>query len=213
MQIREQIEEIARATFAEIERIENEYKSAELRRKETPQRVGIVNADYVAKAARAEADYLAARDALNNMKRDLPGKARTKIAEIRREYAQEVARQFAVDPSKLDMAALELLKSGIMKPVEFSSMMQEAQRSGNTTMTRMIARYAAEAAEAAERKYGDGSPQARELRAVGYSGDADPEAAALEVFDGVAEIFSRCIGNPSMIPMWDELAAPLLEML
>ena len=213
MSIREQIEEIARSTFAEIDRIENEYKNAEQRRKETPQRVGIIDAVYAAKAARAEADYLAARDARNSMERDLPGKARSRIAEIRREYSQEVARQFAVDPSKLDMAALELLKSGIMKPAEYSSMMQEAQRSGNTTMTRMIARYASEAAEAAERKYGDGSTQARELRAVGYSGNTDPAAAALEVFDGVAEIFSRCIGNPSMIPMWDELAAPLLEML
>lgn len=213
MSIREQIEEIARATFAEIERIENEYKNAEQRRKETPQRAGIVDAGYAAKAARAEADYLAAREAHNSMQRDLPGKARTKIAEIRREYAQEVARQFAVDPSKLDLAALELLKSGIMKPDEYAAMLQEAQRSGNTTMTRMIARYAAEAAEAAERKYGEGSPQARELRAVGYSGNTDPAAAALEIFDGVAEIVSRCINNPSMIPMWDELAAPLLEML
>ena len=213
MEIREQIEKFARSTFGEIERIENEYKNAEQRRKETPQRMGIVDPAYAAKAARAEAGYLAARDARNSMERDLPGKARTRIAEIRREYAEEVSRQFAVDPAKLDMAALELLKSSIMKPDEYSAMMQEAQKSGNTTMTRMIARYAAEAAEAAERKYGDGSPQARELRAVGYSGNTDPAAAALEVFDGVAEIVSRCINNPSMIPMWDELAAPLLEML
>ena len=211
--IRKQIEELTRSTFEEITRIENEYRQAEQRRKETPQRTGFVDAGYAAKAARAEADYLAARDSYNSMKRDLPGKSREKLAAIRREYAQEVAQRYAVDPSKLDMGMLELLKSGIMKPGEYSSMMEEAQKAGNTTMTRLIARYASEAAEAVERKYGDGSPQARELRAVGYSGNIDPGAAALEAFDGVAEIFNRCIGNPSMIPMWGELAEPLLEML
>ena len=213
MEIKEQIDELARSTFEEIRRVENSYKEAELRRKETPQHNGVVTAEYAARAAQAEAEYLTAREAYRGLQRNLPGRVQENLAAIPREYAAEVAQQFAVDPSKLDLAALELLKSGIMKSGEYAAMMQEAQKSGNVTMARMIARYAAEAAEAAERKYGDGSPQARELRAVGYSGNIDPGAAALETFDGIAEIFNRCIGNPSMIDHWDELAGPLLDML
>jgi len=213
MEFREKIDELAHSTFEEIRRVEDDYKQAEQRRKETPQHNGVVSAEYAARAAQAEAAYLSAREAYRGLQRNLPGKVDEHLAAIRREYAAEVAQRFAVDPSKMDMAALELLKSGIMKAGEYSTMMQEAQKSGNVTMTRLIARYASEAAEAAERKFGEGSAQARELRAVGYAGNIDPGAAALQTFDNVAEILRRCVNNPSMIPHWDGLAGPLLDLL
>ena len=192
MSIREQIEELADSTFEEIGQIENAYKQAEQRRSETQQHKGVVSPEYAAKAARAEADYLAAREAYRGMQRNLPGKAQEKMAAIRREYAQEVARQFAVDPEKLDTAELELLKSGIMRPDEYRAMLEKEARAG---------------------KFGEGSAQARELRAVGYVGNIDPGAAALQTFDNVAEILRRCVNNPGMIPHWDGLAGPLLDLL
>ena len=213
MSTKAKIAELAASTFDEIQRIEREYSEAERRRHETPQRLGSVDAGYNAKAMQAEADYLAARDAYNKMRRKLPDTMRRKLAEIRREYANEVEEAFAVDPAKLNAPAMELLKSGIMKPSEYSAMMAAAKKDGNAIMTRMIAKYAAEAAENAAKKYGEGDPRARELRAVGYVGNIDPGAAALDTFDHVAEILNRCTNNSAMIKRWDELAGPLLERI
>ena len=213
MSIREQIEELADSTFEEIGQIENAYKQAEQRRSETQQHNGVVSPEYAAKAARAEADYLAAREAYRGMQRNLPGKAQEKMAAIRREYAQEVARQFAVDPEKLDTAELELLKSGIMRPDEYRAMLEKEARAGNATMVRLIANYAAKEAEAAAAKNGAGDDRARELRAISYMAKADQAGEELRTFDAVSDVLMRCVNNPGMIPHWDGLAGPLLDLL
>ena len=213
MDISTQINELAASTFEEIQRIEKEYHDAEEKRKETPQRTGWVDAAYQAKAMKAEAEYLAAKDAYNSMRRNLPGKALDQLAAIRREYVKAVGQQFAVDPKQIDANALELLRSGIMKASEYSSMMENAKIQGNYTMVRLIARYAADAAEEISKKYGEGDPRARELRAVSYFGNKDPEADKLGTFDNLTEIFRRTVNNSAMISYWGELATPFLEML
>lgn len=213
MDISTQINELAAATFDEIQRIEKEYHDAEAKRNETPQRSGWVDAAYQAKAMKAEADYLAARDAYNNMRRNLPGKAQDRLAAIRREYAKTVGQQFAVDPKQIDANALELLRSGIMKASEYSSMMENAKIQGNYTMVRLIARYAADAAEDAAKRYGEHDQRVRELRAVSYFGNKDPSADALDTFDHVSEIFRRCCNNSAMIKYWGGLTEQLMEML
>lgn len=213
MEFREKIDELAHSTFEEIRRVEDDYKQAEQRRSETPQHNGVVSPEYAAKAARAEADYLAAREAYRGMQRNLPGKAQEKMTAIRREYAQEVARQFAVDPEKLNAAELELIKSGIMRPAEYRAMLEKEASAGNATMVRLIANYAAKEAEAAAAKNGAGDDRARELRAISYMAKADPAGEALRTFDAVADVLMRCVNNPSMIPHWDGLAGPLLDLL
>ena len=213
MSIKDQINDLAQSTFEVIERTEQAFKTAEKQHNDTSPRNGFVDAEYAAKAARVEADYQAALAAYISMKRNLPGKVQGQLSQIRKEYAEAVARQYAIDPAKLDTNSLELLKSGIMKPAEYSAMMEAAKKDGNATMVRMIAKYAAEAAEAAARKNGENSQQARELRMVGYSGNIDPGKAALETFDHIGEIFRRCVNNPAMIKHWDGLAGPLLDML
>ena len=213
MSYKEQIEALARETFTELLAKKEAYTTAEAKRRDFPQRGGLVDADYQAKAARAQADFLEAQEAWRATQRNLPGKALEKLAAIRREYAQEMAQRFAVDPSKLDTASMELLKSGIMRPEEFASMFNRAAQTGNTTMTRVIAKYAAEAAEAAAKRYGENSSQARELRMIGYSGNLDPAKDHLDTFDGVVEVFRRTVDNPAMISHWDELTAQLLDML
>ena len=213
MSYKEQIEALARETFTELLAKKEAYTTAEAKRRDFPQRGGLVDADYQAKAARAQADFLEAQEAWRATQRNLPGKALEKLAAIRREYAQEMAQRFAVDPSKLDTASLELLKSGIMKPGEYVSMFNRAAQAGNTTMTRMIAKYAREAGEAVAKKYGENDQAARELRAVGYTANIDPARAHLDAFDGVTEIFRRTVDNLGMISHWDELTAQLLEML
>lgn len=213
MSYKEQIEALARETFTELMAKKEAYDKAESRKRDFPQRGGLVNADYQAKAARAQADFLEAQEAWRATQRNLPGRALEQLAAIRRDYEKEMTKRFAVDPAKLDTASLELLKSGIMKPGEYSAMFNRAAQDGNITMTRMIAKYAAEAAEAAAKKYGENSPQARELRMIGYSGNLDPAKDCMNTFDGVTEIFRRTVDNPAMISHWDELTTQLLDML
>ena len=213
MSYKEQIEALARETFTELLAKKEAYTTAEAKRRDFPQRGGLVDADYQAKASRAQADYLEAQEAWRATQRNLPGRALEKLAAIRRDYEKEMTKLFAVDPAKLDTASLELLKSGIMKPEEYASMFNQAANAGNVTMTRMISKYAAEAAVAAAKRYGENSPQARELRMIGYSGNLDPAKDRMDTFDGVVEIFRRTVDNPGMISHWDELTAQLLEML
>lgn len=205
--------ELAEETFKEIQRVESAYQDAERRRNATPQRFGYVDADYNAKAMRAEADYLAAKDAYNKMRFNLPDATRSKLAALRREYAQEIGQSFGVDPAQIDAGAIELLKSGIMKPAEYAHMMKTAQAAGNSTMIRLIAKYAAEAADAAAKKYGVGDQRAAILQALAYEGNTDPGAAVMQNFDAVADIITRCTNNSGMIKHWDELAGPLLKSM
>lgn len=213
MNIKDSINDLAASTFEEIQRVEKEYREAEIRRRETPVRNGIMDAEYATKAYKAEADYKAAEAAYKSMKRSLPSNTTSKLSQLRKEYAQEVGRAFAADPKKIDAAAVELLKSGTMKAGEYASMIEAYKKDGNATMIRMVIKYAREAAEAAGTKYGIDDQRARSLRAVSSMGGKDPAAAHLETFDGVAEIFNRCINNPAIIGHWNELADPLIDML
>ncbi len=213
MNIKDSINDLAASTFEEIQRVEKEYREAEIRRRETPVRNGIMDAEYATKAYKAEADYKAAEAAYKSMKRSLPNNTASKLSQLRREYAQEVGRAFAADPSKIDAAAVELLKSGTMKAGEYASMLDTAKKDGNSTMVRMIAKYAGEAADAAGAKYGIADQRATLLRAVSSMGGPDPAAAHLETFDNVASIFNRCVNNPSMIGSWNEIADPIIDML
>lgn len=211
MNTRERIEALARETFEEIQKTEEAYRTAAAARKELPSAGG----DYQmqAKIARAEANLAEAAAAQRNIRFNLPNKAENALNALRQEYAQEIERKFAVDPEKLDMATLELLKSGIMRPAEYRRLFNIAAENGNATMTRLIAKYAMDAAADAAKQYGETSVQARELRAISMAGNADPASAAMRAFDGIAETFRRSVNNPGLIPHWDELTAPLFDLI
>ena len=211
MTISEKIAELAQSTFDEIQKTEDAYKAAEAAKKALPAASG----DYQvqAKIARAAADFAAAEAARRQMRYNLPNKSENALSALRREYAQEIEQKYAADPAKLDLATLELLKSGIMRPNEYRRLFDSAAQNGNATMTRLIARYALDAAAEATKKFGETSTQARELRAIGYAGNADPAADAMNTFDSIGEIFRRSVANPGMIPHWEELTAPLFDLL
>ena len=165
------------------------------------------------KLARADADYQAASKAQHDMRVNLPGKVENQMRAIRQQYADELAQRFAIDPAKLDAASLELLKSGIMRPAEYRSMLEKARKDGNATMLRIVAKYAADRAAEIAAKDGATSEDARELRVVGYAGNIDPAGEALRNFDVVADVLRRCVNNHAMIGHWDELTGPVLDAL
>lgn len=204
------VNDIATAAFEEYRKTEAAYKKAEEQARQYPPRHGMVDAQYAAKSARAQADFLEAKEAYSKAKRVLESH-KSELAAIRKELAAELEDAYSVDPAKLDTATLELLKSGILTGNEYVKLMREAQAAGNPTMVRMIGKYAEDAAAARGEKYGQNDEQARTMRLVGHESRQNTGSEHLKAFDYMADIYNRAVNNPGMIDHWGELTAETVE--
>mgnify|MGYP006865374155 CR=1 FL=1 len=209
------IDELAKKAFAEYEAAKSTFEKAENVQKEFSQRIGrTMSVEQEARRSRAHADYLEAQEKMNQVKRDMDAYTDT-VAAIRRELAQQIDASFVVDPAQVDTAALELLKSGICGAADFEKLMHDATRASNATMIRLIASYAAQAADGLKESDGRISYDRRDefsrLNAVGQQGTAYTSRAKLQEFDALADVFRRTMRNPSMIAHWEELTAGAIE--
>lgn len=204
------VNDIATAAFEEYRKTEQAYKKAEEQARQYPQRMGMVDAQYAAKSARAQADFLEAKEAYRKAKATLESH-KSEIAALRKELVSELDDHYAADPAALDGSTLELLKSGVLKANEYAKLMDKAQSDGNYTMARMIAKYAGDAAADVGKKYGDNSEQARTLRAISYTANQNNGNDTLQAFDLMADVYNRATNNPGMIDHWGELTGNALE--
>ena len=108
----------------------------------------------------------------------------------------------------MDMAAIALMDSGIMKPHEYAKLMDEAVRSGNFTMQRLIAAKAGEMADKAKT-----DEAARGYNAVFLRGRNVDGSEYVQAFDTVVYLFDRCLKNPGLYAKWDELVQPVRDAL
>ena len=201
----QRMNEIAHAAFAEYREKEAAVKSAESRYKAYPRRNGADPA-YMAKSARAEADLAEARNAFDQMRRHLFDDKRKEIAAVRAELEKAVFDAFAADPKSVDGNTLALMNSGIMTADEYSRLIDSAIASGNFTMTRLLAKSAADMAE----KVTD-SDVARSYRLVSHKGKGMDGREYLQAFDFLADTFNRCERNFALTTKWDELTSPVVE--
>lgn len=209
------LDSVARKHFDEIQEKEAVFKKAEQIRRETPKARGIVDAQVAAKSARAEADYLEAKAAYDMARRDLPDRGMRELQVIRAELVDAVNSAFTVDPSNVDTAALELMKSGICTAKDYEKLFADVDES-NTTMIRLIADFAKKAYETARNKaqspYREGEQEEiSRLYAISTQGQSVTEKGLLANFDALTDIFRRCMNNTSMIDCWEELALPVIE--
>ena len=197
--------EIANATFEEYRRAEAAVKSAESRYNAYPRRN---NADpaYMAKSARAEADLAEARSAFEQVRRHLFDDKRREINAIRAELVTALGNEYAADPKSVDSNTLALMNSGIMTADEYSRLIDSAIASGNYTMTRLLAKSAADMAE----KVTD-SDVARSYRLVSHKGKGMDGREYLQAFDFLADTFNRCERNFALSTKWGELTSPVVE--
>ena len=199
----QQVNDVAQATFEEIQKTETAYKNAEAKynaNKRPAHGVWNTDAATIAKYARIEADYHEAKNAYDTMRRTLPEQKTAEIAQIRSNLEKAVNDFYAAKPEQLDANVMELLKSGILKPAEYARLMDAADQADNATMVRIIAQYAENAAANAKDE-----DAARALRAVGYKGRNVSGKPYMENFDVMADCFQRCMRNTAMIKLWDEL--------
>ena len=198
--------EIANATFEEYRRAETALKSAESRSKEYPRRNG-ADSSYLAKSARAEADLCEARNAFDQMRRHLFDDKRREIAAVRAELEKAVFDAFAADPKSVDSNTLALMNSGIMTADEYSRLIDSAIASGNYTMTRLLAKSAA---DMAEKTTGD-ADVSRSYRLVSHKGKGANGHEYMEAFDFLTSTFNRCERNFALAGKWGELTADVVE--
>lgn len=199
------LNEIANGTFEEYRRAEAAVKSAESRCNAYPRR-NRADPAYMAKSARAEADLAEARNAFDQMRRHLFDDKRREIAAVRAELEKAVFDAFAADPKSVDGNTLALMNSGIMTADEYSRLIDSAIASGNFTMTRLLAKSAADMAE----KVND-SDVARSYRLVSHKGKGMDGREYLQAFDFLSDTFNRCERNFALAGKWDELTSPVVE--
>ena len=199
------LNEIANATFTEYREKSDAVKSAESRCNAYPRRSG-ADPSYMAKSARAEADLAEARAQFEHCRRHLFEEQRKDIAVIRAELVEALGKEYAADPKAVDANTLALMNSGIMTADEYSRLIDSAIASGNFTMTRLLAKSAADMAE----KVTD-SDVARSYRLVSHKGKGMDGREYLQAFDFLADTFNRCERNFALSTKWDELTSPVVE--
>ena len=199
---------LAAETFDEYRVTKRRFEAAEKQRAATPVKSGLVSAEYAARAARAEADYLEAQKKYETVKRGLHEKS-SQMAAIRKDFVAAVNDHFAADPAKLDKATIALLDSNILKPHEYERLMASAERDGNFTMMRLVAAKAGEMADKAPTREGEAILKAVALR--GRNVDGSDYIRAFDV--GVVALFERCLKNPSLYSSWDMLMQPVRDAL
>ena len=204
------VDEMAKAAFEAYRKAEAAYKKAEEKAREYPQRQGMVNAEYAAKSARAQADYLEAKAALYAASRAAASHT-SEIQAMRKDLAADLEKEYSVNPAALDSATLELLKSGIMNAGEYTKLLEQAKAANNPTMVRMIGKYAADAAKARGESHGMNDREAQALRMAEYNSRTYTGGDRLEAFDNMVSLYHRCTNNPGMIDHWGEFTAETVE--
>ena len=199
------LNEIANATFTEYRAKSDAVKSAESKYNAYPWRDG-ADPTYLAKSARARADLAEAKAQFEHCRRHLFEEQRKDIAVIRAELVEALGKEYAADPKAVDANTLALMNSGIMTADEYSRLIDSAIASGNFTMTRLLAKSAADMAE----KVTD-SDVARSYRLVSHKGKGMDGREYLQAFDFLADTFNRCERNFALSTKWDELTSPVVD--
>ena len=201
------VDRIAKAAFKEYQDAESALKKAEERAKEYPIKNGMVTAEYEAKATRAKADLLDAKEKYRIAKQHMSDHI-SELKAMKKKLADDVEKYYYADPAYLDRDTMELLKSGILSAAEYNNLLE--QNAGNHTMQRVIAKYADEAAEKIAKEYGEGSSQAAEIRVVAHRGRENSGGDTMAAFNTLLDAYSRTANNPAMIGYWGELTSDLI---
>lgn len=204
-------DKIAKEAFEEFLKAHANLKQAQQRANAYPPRHGMVDASYAANVARAKADLIEANEAYRKAQKAFDGH-RIEIENIGRELEAAVQDAYSADSSQIDLATIELLKSGVMSASEYDKLLTQAFAAGNPTMARIIAKYAGNEADAISAKYGQNDEKALKLRAIAISGKGKG-TEIVNQFGVLTDVFTRCTRNPRMIDHWEELTEKVVETL
>lgn len=195
-------DEIARGLFEKYIKAEKDFKDAEdfYKANKRPD-IGVWNADAekIVRAAEAEGRYYRAKAAFESARKALVA-GKDEIHAIAGELKAAIDADTRINPADLDMATVEILKSGVLRPEEYRDLVE--RNANNPTMARMIGSYAAQRAETTTNH----QERIMLLNAVEASKQMDG-SDYLDSFNGLCVIYEKTAGNPMMIGHWDELTS------
>ena len=128
------------------------------------------------------------------------------VQAVGRELQAAVTAAFCADGSQVDMATVELMRSGILKPHEYFMLYDKAQKSGNHTMCRLIGKYAGDVAQTAPTQ----ELQAQ-LNTLANNAQHTAGNDYIMAFNYLQDAYSRTANNPAMMDRWDEMTAATIE--
>lgn len=163
------------------------------------------NYEQQARIARAKADMLEAHKAVKDAQAFMQQEINS-VQAVGRELQAAVAAEFCADGSQVDMATVELMRSGILKPQEYFMLYDKAQKDGNHTMCRLLGKYAGDAAESAPTR----ELQAQ-MRTLATNAQHTAGQEYTDRFNHLLDAYSRTANNPAMIDRWDEITAQNIE--
>ena len=139
-----------------------------------------------------------------------------KAAELRSALEKEVQASKCVDPTAVDAAGVELMKSGILTPDDYYSLAEKYD--GNVTMLRLLSKYAADAATDAD------SRNDRVSLTVLSQECANGTGKTLKAWDDLMATVNYCSGRggngskrqiPGVVERmgewWEQLAGEIIE--
>jgi len=197
----------AKEAFSTIQTAEAALRATKEARDRCPWSGGLQDAQTAAKAARLEADYLEAEQAMADVRLKLPDTVLNKLAAIRQDLAAAIDTEYSAKPQDVDPATITLLQSGILTPAEYERLLDDAVEKDNATMARIIGKSAAEAAE----KYNRVDPEARALNVIARRAKDSGAAAYLSAYDAVVDVVRRCLRNHAMIKSYDSLVGETVK--
>ena len=167
------------------------------------------------RTARAALKLHDAEAAFNEVSARVWDNFKTTRRTIRAELEQEVRAANLANPDAIDNNALELLKTGVLSPADYSAFMERFD--SNATMLKLLGHYAAEAAKAT-----DSRREAAALNAIALDCQSG-EGAVMRAFDDLCKVSDYCRGERHegdrlrpehtaiMSEKWDDLAGEAVE--
>lgn len=139
-----------------------------------------------------------------------------KAADLRRALEKEVQTSKCVDPTAVDAAGVELMKSGILTADDYYSLAEKYD--GNVTMLRLLSKYAADAATDADNR------KDRVALTVLSQECANGTGKTLKAWDDLMTTVNYCSGRggsgnrrptPGVVvhmgEWWDQLSGEIVE--
>ena len=197
-----ELDRIVKEIFEKFVKADEQLKAAEKRADELKKREN-ESAENAAKSARAYADLIEARAAMQA--------ARAEFEAVRKQLESDISEEYAAEPSRIDLATIELMKAGVMSSSEYRRIFDAARADGNHTMARIIAKYAATEAEKAVKKNGELDEEASGFRQIVFDGKHENGGEYLEAFDSLVNVYNRAENNAAMIGYWDSLTSETIE--
>ena len=186
-----ELDRIVKEIFEKFVKADEQLKAAEKRADELKKREN-ESAENAAKSARAYADLIEARAAMQAARAEFEAGHKT-IREIRKQLESDISEEYAAEPSRIDLATIELMKAGVMSSSEYRRIFDAARADGNHTMARIIAKYAEGEVDKAISRYGENGGE------------------YLEAFDSLVNVYNRAENNAAMIGYWDSLTSETIE--